>query len=212
MKALFALAAILMISQASHSQTLADQLDAVIASEQVGLHSSVLNNNLLNPLPQSDYVMINIDYAPINALKQRVEMGYGVSLVDRGEAHITAITPPEFEVLNQFLSANEINQFAFIEFGLQAINFKPLCVGEAIKTEGANRLTTYYVVIESQELIDFRKELHAAYVARGGHRSHFDPESYWPHITLGFTQQDLHLSDGVFKGENSCVLKIVLTR
>ncbi len=212
MKALFGILLVLFSANLGVCQTLADQLDAVIESEAVGLHSSVLNNAQLQPMPQANYVMINIDYGPINALKQKIELGFGQPLVDRGEAHITVITPPEYDILKEHLSIQQINQFAFIDFRLQEINFQPLCVGQAAKVEGGTTLLAYYVVIESQELLEFRKELHAAYVLNGGHRSKFDPEAFWPHITVGFTDRDIHLSDGVYKGENSCLLKVVLTR
>ena len=60
---------------------------------------------------------------------------------------------------------------------------------------------TYFVVVQSEDLISIRKKIQDSFVGKGGDKNDFNPLNYFPHITLGFTKRDLHESDGVIKGK-----------
>ena len=75
-----------------------------------------------------NYLAMNLSYLPLNALRKQIELRYSLILRNRGEAHITVITPPEFD---QFLQGkisiaqidsiaikNQIQQAKFTIIGL----------------------------------------------------------------------------------------------
>lgn len=158
------------------------------------------------------YVTIELPYAPAKALRESVEKQTGVTLKNRGEAHITVITPPEyFETLRQYLMIEELDRMA-ISVSLQSARFMPVCLGRASATLNDNRESTYYVVLHAPEIVRFRLSVFKSFIKRGGDGSRFDPFAFYPHITLGFTSRDLHETDGVKKGHNSCVAGIRLTK
>jgi hypothetical protein len=67
----------------------------------------------------------------------------------------------------------------------------------------------YYVVVQSEDLVNVRRAIFRKYCEKGGESSLWDPQHYYPHITVGFTKQDLHEeSNGVRKGANSCFMEI----
>lgn len=47
--------------------------------------------------PYGSYLAMNLPFEPIEALRKELERRESVSLAHRGEAHITVITPPEFD-------------------------------------------------------------------------------------------------------------------
>jgi len=58
--------------------------------------------------------------------------------------------------------------------------------------------------MDAPGLFDIRREIEKLYRKRGGEGALFQAESFWPHVTVGFTYRDMFLEDGVFKGLNSC--------
>lgn len=155
--------------------------------------------------PFANYLAMNIAYAPIEKFRADLEARLGAKLKNRGEAHITVITPPEYnEVLKPYVTIQEINRLAK-DMRIQNSSFKPVCLGRGqTKIEGKTE-QTYYIVVESHDLLKIRREVFKKYVDAGGEPSLFDPDAFYPHITLGFTQRDLHESDGIKKGKNSCL-------
>jgi len=163
--------------------------------------------------PLANYLSMEIPFLPISEVRLQLESILKSKLKNRGEAHITVITPPEyFQVLKEKISIQEINQLA-IKSNLQSSRFEVLCLGAASPKfqipSGIQPPVTYYVVVKSDDLLKFRVALQQLYVARGGNPASFDPFHYYPHITVGFTDRDLHESDGVIKDISTCKLKIV---
>jgi hypothetical protein len=146
-----------------------------------------------------DYVAANVPPSPISALRKAVESTLRGTLKNRGEAHVTTITPPEMSVLERRLSADEIQKIA-VDAGVQRAALTPRCVGMGEK--GKDR--TFFLVVDSSDLVAVRRALSARYVAKGGARGDFDPEAFFPHVTLGFTKRDLFEQDGVVKSVASC--------
>ncbi|MEQ1722589.1 MAG: hypothetical protein ABL930_05395 [Pseudobdellovibrio sp.] len=126
-------------------------------------------------------------------------------LKDRGEAHITIISPPEFKILTtgkKFkLNAQKITE-AYVKYNKGVYSFKEVCIGSSEKNQNSKSMKTYYIVLESPDLFSFRRE-----IARLSElpTSQFDPNLFNPHITLGFTDRDLHFEDGAIKDAKSCL-------
>lgn len=119
-----------------------------------------------------------LPFAPYDQLRLQIENIEKIQLKHRGEAHITVLSPPEYEQVKNFISIQEIE----IKFKTSVMNaqWQPVCIGKFSK----GNLSTYYVVVKSDDLIEIRKKIKN--VAIG---SSFNPEDYKPHITLGFTER-----------------------
>ncbi|MCB0366331.1 MAG: hypothetical protein H6624_06080 [Bdellovibrionaceae bacterium] len=178
------------------------------------ISARVLDNRDLAFLPHvgsTPYLAMNVRFAPVDEFKSQVESQLNIALKSRGEAHVTVITPPEFQkVLRHHLTIGEINRIA-LELDIQAADLELVCLGRGEKLEPRQLLSTYFLVVKSQKLLEIREKILEQYVAKGGQAEDFDPEAYHPHVTLGFSKRDLHSSDGVTKNADSCIadLKIV---
>jgi len=156
---------------------------------------------------KSNYVGMTVPYAPIAAVKKEVEAREGVLLNSRGEAHITIVTPPEMTVLRTRLSLEQINGF-IAKLSIQSIPIHVQCLGRSQLKQGDRRLATYYLVVQAPGLFQVREKLRQQFVAAGGEKQAFAVELYYPHITVGFTERDLHESDGITKDSRSCLYKV----
>ncbi len=158
-----------------------------------------------DPAPFGSYLTMNLPQPPSKELFDVLVSEFQIVLKNRGEAHITVITPPEYEnVLKPYLSMEEINRIA-LEAEIQKAEVSPLCLGRGRARDGHLLMETYYVVVKANRLLEIRRRIAAKYVQHGGDPSRFDPNYFYPHITIGFTSRDLQDSDGVFKGVNSCI-------
>ncbi|TNF29430.1 MAG: hypothetical protein EP319_07155 [Deltaproteobacteria bacterium] len=192
--------------------TLLNFLIISVQAATLGLDSSVLDNSSLKQLshrgdgPFSTYLSMDIQYSPIKELWKQTEIETGLKLNNRGEAHITTITPPEyFHQLKGVVTIEEIEEIAS-KMPLQASRFKVVCLGRGIK----DAMSTYYIVVESDDLINLRKKVEMLFLKKGGEKGKFKAENFYPHITVGFTKRDLHESDGVIKDKKSCFKDIKL--
>lgn len=95
-----------------------------------------------------------------------------------------------------------------INRNIQGSNFDVTCLGSGKKDKDH----TYFIVVESQDLVEIRKDVQKLFVHRGGDPLAFNPTKFYPHITLGFTTRDLHESDGVIKDKRSCLYGIEFTK
>lgn len=157
----------------------------------------------------ASYVAVALPGAPAGALKLAAESAFGEKLEWRREAHLTAITPPEFhDVLASRLKIEDLERIAQ-ETGLQQAPIEPVCLGrgEAL-VEGA-RHRAYFVVVRSPEALRFRRAVAEAFEAKGGAKGAFRAERWYPHVTIGFTKRDLHEEDGVRKDDNLCAARLV---
>jgi len=158
----------------------------------------------------SNYLAQNVNYVPVKNLFNQLQQQSKRSLKNRGEAHITVLTPVEYNAaFKGWVSMEQINQLAS-NANIQQAGFIPLCVGRGEAMIKDVSEYTYFVVITSNKLIELRQKLHRLLVESGGDGSLFEPSLFYPHITLGFTSRDLHLSDGVVKDQNSCYYSVVV--
>ena len=154
----------------------------------------------------SNYVSLEIkDYNPYKQTLTNLDKILGNSekneLKNRGEAHITVITPPEFAVLTTKITPEVIHS----EWNKwTARSFKERCLGEGqIIDANAKILKTYFIVVDSPDLKKFRSYLKQKYSIDA-----FNAELFYPHITIGFTERDLHYEQGVIKDINACRLEL----
>ncbi len=151
----------------------------------------------------------NINYEAVEAIVPQLNSLYGVKLETRGEAHITVITPPEAQGwftdhkgINYFISSIELHHKYFKT--LQDTKFEIVCVG--MRENETNKV--FYLVVDSPELFAVRAEIAQELERRAsftGKKTFFDPNKYYPHITIGFEGGDVH---GVSKGAETCVQDI----
>ena len=107
----------------------------------------------------------------------------------------------------KFVSIDDINRIA-TSMDVQAASFKPVCVGMGTAKRNNRDEKTFYIVVESARLVEIRQAIENEFIVKGGRPGDFSATKFFPHITVGFTQTDLHESDGVIKDKNSCVLNI----
>lgn len=153
--------------------------------------------------PNDKYLSLPLPFEPADQLRQKVQaLSPDLKLHHRGEAHVTVLTPQENELLSTHLSRKELLEIANSTL---KDDLHPHCVGMAEASIDGKKEKVFYVVVDSPSLFSVRKQLKAAFVAKGGAQNRFRPDAFHPHITLGFTLRDLHESDGVVKNKKTCV-------
>jgi 2'-5' RNA ligase len=173
----------------------------------VHVNPEALATQKLDWTAKSQYVAMKVPYEPIAQLKTEIEAREGVVLQSRGEAHVTVITPPEMTVLRTSLSLEQING-TIEKSRIQSIPIQLQCLGRGQLKQGDRRLVTYFLVVQAPGLMQVREKLRQQFIAAGGEKQAFSVERYRPHITVGFTDRDLHFEDGVIKDSRSCLYKV----
>jgi 2'-5' RNA ligase len=166
-------------------------------------------SHINDPVYGPDYWLgMNIDNDAITQIRNKFESEHpDLVLNNRDDSHITIITPPEYQtILQPYLTPESIDSIAELA-NIQQSHFKVICYGRGVAYDNDQQLQTYFLVVESPDLIKLRKKIFDAYVKNGGDPSRFDPENFMPHITFGFTSHDLFESNGVYKQKNSCIQK-----
>ncbi len=147
----------------------------------------------------------NVAYAPIRKLREQVQehlqmpLRFYTGWASEGEAHITVITPPEFDqILRPFVSIEDIEAIAQ-KHQIQRAPFEVLGIGSGFRLLEGQSESTYFLIVRAPQLVKIREAVYRLYVQRGGPAVSWNPREFYPHITLGYTRRDLHLQDGVFK-------------
>lgn len=173
-------------------------------SEQVHKNSKIDFISHQGSGPFDTYLTMEVNFEPVADLFKQLLIAKRVPLTNRGEAHITVITPVEFtEILKSKISMNEIDELAK-KHKIQNSKFEVVCVGRGALDINNKEEYAFYVVVRSPDLLKIREEIHKLFVAKGGEKEFFKPQYFYPHITLGYTLRDLHINDGVIKDESSC--------
>lgn len=156
-----------------------------------------------------NYLVMNLPFAPIAEVFKQVIIDQKRAMTSRGEAHITVVTPVEFwnvlrpvgmtiEMLNTIAQASKIQQ----------ANFQVICLGQGASLQDSKVEKTFFVVVQSEDLVKIRQRVQQVFISKGGNPKDFDPLKYYPHITVGFTKRDLHEKDGVIKDQGSCIFQL----
>jgi hypothetical protein len=153
------------------------------------------------------YLVMNLPLAPYKALYEGIEAKIGAHLKNRGEAHITTILPPEYDALKGCVSQAEMDQAAQ-DTKIEEADVTPVCVGMGT-ADAPHPMATFFVVVKSQKLLDVRHAVDAVCKKHmpGGVPA-FQPDHFFPHVTLGFTDRDLFEQDGVVKDMRACVADV----
>lgn len=148
---------------------------------------------------------MNINYQPIKKLREDLEKTLDLKLDflrawnKLGEAHITVITPVEYaNVLKPFISMDEIKDIAQSNF-IQYSEILPLGIGSGKKEINGKIEETFFMIMESPNLRKIRQKIYALFIEKGGNPNSWNPQHYFPHVTIGFTKRDLHENDGILK-------------
>jgi hypothetical protein len=158
--------------------------------------------------PFGSYLAMNLPYPPVKSLFDDIQKTTGQILITRGEAHITVITPVEYDkVLKKHVSISDISKLAEAE-KIQSAPYEVVCLGKGELVVGNELLATYFIVTASERLLEIRRAIHKAFVQGGGAPEDFSPEVFYQHITVGFTKRDLHLEDGIVKNDSSCAAEL----
>ena len=155
-----------------------------------------------------NYLAMNLPFSPAEVLFLAVQKAFGESLQNRGEAHVTVVTPVEYQRMAEHLSIDALNQLA--GDSIQSLPFDVICLGRASAQLPGGIGHTYFLVLDAPALLELRREIQAAYLEAGGSPERFDPVDYAPHVTLGFTARDLHERDGAIKDRRSCIAEVRL--
>jgi hypothetical protein len=152
------------------------------------------NNKLLfhsGPGVYGSYVSLDIPFSPVEDLFKQLKT-FHPTLKNRGEGHITVLTPVEFHCIfrPQGVTINDLEKAIPSDI---LTDYKILSIGNGHKGEDE----TFFIIVESNDLLNLRK----VFSALLKDPSKFNHKKFYPHITLGFTTRDLHESDGVFKNE-----------
>jgi hypothetical protein len=151
----------------------------------------------------ANYLALDLAWEPFNKVRLGLEGVFGNPLKHRGEAHITVITPVEFDnALQGFVTMDEIEEIAHT-MDLQHATVQANGVGRGTAEIARTFELTYFVLVRSADLLRIRQAVAQLYLARGGDAARFQPAHFYPHVTVGFTLRDLHESDGVIKNESA---------
>ena len=157
-----------------------------------------------------NYLSMSLPFPPVASLFKQLLIDRKSQLTSRGEAHITVITPVEFwDVLRPAgVSMDDINSAAE-NLKIQSSKFLIECLGEGKALINDRTESTFYLVVRSEKLIELREAISRIYYSKEkAIKGAFVPNKFYPHITVGFTGRDLHLSDGVKKNSDTCIKKI----
>ncbi|KAF9999452.1 hypothetical protein BGZ79_006970 [Entomortierella chlamydospora] len=164
----------------------------------------------------TNWVGLNVDFKYVKPIFDIVNttkaFGNG-TLISRGESHVTIILPTEYDTILHpaGVTIQELNAIATHKNALQRSKFELECLGRVQVTtaDGVFHQSLQIILKNYKDLIRYRQQVFELFVKKGGNPALFDPENFTPHITLGFKIRDIFVEDGVFKGKNACIHKIV---
>ena len=111
--------------------------------------------------------------------------------------------------LTKILSLSVITEVAHLN-RVQESPFEIICLGRGVKSEDSKVFSAYFLVVSSPDLVELRQSIQTLFITRGGDAGLFDPTDYYPHITVGFSDRDLHSQDGIIKNKSTCFSDIQL--
>ncbi|GAA5802482.1 hypothetical protein HPULCUR_007947 [Helicostylum pulchrum] len=164
-----------------------------------------------HPAGNASWLGMNFDYHYVKPVFELLN-STKVPLINRGESHVTVISPPEFAVLaTAGITIEQVNKIAR-DLKIQSSKVTIVCLGkEDVVVADLNKIV-YQVIVKVPNLVKIRQKIFQLYIQRGGNSALFDPQSFWPHITVGFTSGDVFLEQGVYKGYNVCYRPISIKK
>ncbi|KAJ3357939.1 hypothetical protein HDU91_005328 [Kappamyces sp. JEL0680] len=200
------IAALSAIALAAAKDSNVYELDYAITDSSL-IEFSVHNSSA----PFGSYLIQNLNFTLVTPIFNLLNATYG-PLKNRGEAHITVITPPEFmSGLSTVLTMDDINTVAKNN-NIQANRFDIVCVGRQSQMDSTTkppaRSSVFNILLEAPASLKIRKDVYALYLKKGGDPSNFNPYNFYPHITVGFEVKDWFPEDQVFKTKDTCIAPV----
>lgn len=99
------------------------------------------------------------------------------------------------------MTSEKINQIAQ-DYDIQSSDLRILGIGSGKKLFNGQMGETFFIIVESKKLLQIRNAIYKKYLDYKGPVSGpnaFKPNDFYPHITIGFTHDDIHESDGLIK-------------
>lgn len=94
-----------------------------------------------------------------------------------GEAHITVVTPPEFNVLKEAgITLDELNAIA-LDMDIQSLSFVLICLGREKVTKDGKDYIVYQGIVDAPSLTNIRNAIFRRYASKGGNTALFDPQA-----------------------------------
>ena len=155
----------------------------------------------------SDWVGIPLPFAPVEELRLALEKQLGKKLQHRGEAQITVITPSEWRVISQVLKMNTLDKLV-TELKASEAKIKVKCLKKVSVMLAGRSEESWVVSLEAPELYELRQKIWRRFLANGGISHEFPWKRWAPHVTVGFTAQDLHDEDRVSKDRSDCSFEL----
>lgn len=146
------------------------------------------------PGPYGSYITLALDYPKYEKVFNQLKKDYPL-LKNRGEAHITALTPVEYNCHFKPAGTTIKQLESVIEEFIKSNSYKMDFSIQRLGSHQVDQKETFFIIVESQDLLKLRQKW-ATLPQKG-----FKAENFYPHITLGYTDQDLHSSQGVIKDE-----------
>lgn len=121
---------------------------------------------------------MNLDYKYVKPVFDAVNSTQ-VPLLNRGESHITIITPPEFSILaSAGITIDQVNKIA-LDAKIQSSKISVVCLGkEDVKIAGVQKIV-YQILVQAPNLVKIREQIFKLYVKQGGNTALFDPRVSW---------------------------------
>ncbi|KAF9347751.1 hypothetical protein BGX26_000788 [Mortierella sp. AD094] len=164
-----------------------------------------------------NWVGLNVDFKYVKPIFDLVNSTQSIAngtLLSRGESHITVILPPEYDnILHPAgVTIDELNAMALKNNRLQRAKFEIECLGRVqvvSKPDNVYQQAVQIILKNFQDIVAYRQDVFELFVKKGGNPALFDAANFLPHITLGFRHRDIFVEDGIFKGKNACIHKMV---
>jgi 2'-5' RNA ligase len=193
------------------SLILASTSSLAFAATDIKVSSEILNNSQLafeshRGEGRFDTALaMKVQYAPLKNFRQSLNTELNANLkfftlwAPEGEAHVTVLTPLEYyDTLKKFISIERIEQIA-LDAGIQKSDLSLQGIGKGEVVINTKTEQTYFLIAHSENLLKIRNLIYQEYVQNGGPADSWNPNAFYPHITIGYTLRDLHIEDGVIK-------------
>lgn len=98
-----------------------------------------------------------------------------VPLLNRGESHVTVISPPEFSVLaSAGITIEQVNKIA-LDAKIQSSKVSLVCLGKEDVTVAGVKKIVYQIIVQIPNLVKIREQVFKLYAKQGGNTALFDP-------------------------------------
>ncbi len=183
----------------------------VYAADHIHLSPAILENDQLpfeshrGNQPFATALAMNIQYVPVKQVRLALspflqyDLNFFTGWNKNGEAHITVITPPEYDnILRPYVDIARIEQIA-AQYDIQHSDLTVLGLGRGRVEINHRWEETYFIIMHSNNLLKIREQIYQEYLRNGGPAKNWDPKHFYAHITVGYSLRDLHETDGVIK-------------